>query len=144
MERPLQILLAEDNQGDIFLIAEALSNHRVKHRLHVVRDGEAALQFFEKMGDAGIPRPDLLMLDLNLPKVEGDVVLENFRGRPDCRRTPVIVVTSSDAPRDRERVSRLGISGYFRKPSDLAEFMRLGEVVKGVVQECAIQAPSGA
>jgi CheY-like chemotaxis protein len=130
----LHILLAEDNLGDVFLVRQALTEHRILHELHVVKDGEEALEFLDRMGDAGAPPcPDVLLLDLNLPKVDGPQVLEAFRNHPACAETPVVVVTSSDAPADRKRVSDLGATAYFRKPYDLSEFMRLGTVVKEVV-----------
>ena len=131
MDKPLQILLAEDNRGDVFLIREALSKHNVAHELHVVCDGEEALRFIESIGE-GHPCPDVFLLDLNLPRVEGDEVLQSFRQHPQCARTPVIVVTSSDAPKDHERVARIGITSYFRKPTDLEDYMKLGEVVKAL------------
>lgn len=127
----LHILLAEDNFGDVLLVQQALTEHQVDHELHVVKDGDEALQFLDRMGGAGEPPcPDVLLLDLNLPKVEGPQVLQQFRKHPACAQTPVIVVTSSDAPRDRRRVEALGVTAYFRKPSELAKFMRLGALVK--------------
>ena len=131
----LQILLAEDNDGDIFLVARALEEHAIVHELHVVKDGDEALSFVAEMGnDDGPPCPDVLLLDLNLPKVDGPQVLKQFRKHPACAQTPVIVVTSSDAPNDRERVKALGANAYFRKPSDLNEFMTLGALVKELAQ----------
>ena len=130
----LHILLAEDNFGDVLLVRQALTEHQIDHELHVVKDGDEALQFLERMGEAGEPPcPDVLLLDLNLPKVDGPQVLQAFRKHPACAQTPVIVVTSSDAPTDRKRVEALGATAYFRKPSELSEFMRLGAVVKEVV-----------
>ena len=127
----LHILLAEDNFGDVLLVEQALTEHQVDHELHVVKDGDEALQFLDRMGEAGEPPcPDVLLLDLNLPKVEGPQVLQQFRKHPACAQTPVIVVTSSDAPRDRKRVEALGATAYFRKPSELSEFMTLGALVK--------------
>ena len=127
----LHILLAEDNFGDVLLVERALTEHQVDHELHVVKDGDEALQFLDRMGEAGEPPcPDVLLLDLNLPKVEGPQVLQQFRKHSACAQTPVIVVTSSDAPRDRRRVEALGATAYFRKPSELSEFMRLGALVK--------------
>lgn len=127
----LHILLAEDNFGDVLLVEQALTEHQVDHELHVVADGDEALQFLDRMGEVGEPPcPDVLLLDLNLPKVEGPKVLQQFRKHPACAETPVIVVTSSDAPRDRKRVEALGATAYFRKPSELSEFMTLGALVK--------------
>ncbi len=132
----LNILLAEDNRGDVLLVQQALAEHHIHHQLHVVRDGEQAIRFIEQMGKSGgSPCPDLLLLDLNLPKVEGQQVLTEFRKHPKCAHTPVIVVSSSDAPRDKARIGELGVSRYFRKPSELDDFMKLGAVVREVVEE---------
>ena len=132
----LQILLAEDNEGDVILVGQALAEHEIVHQLHVVTDGDEALNFVAKMGNGdGPPCPDVLLLDLNLPKVDGPKVLERFREHPGCARTPVIIVTSSDAPKDRAQVKALGANAYFRKPSDLTEFMALGALVKQLVEK---------
>jgi CheY-like chemotaxis protein len=135
----LQILLAEDNRGDVLLVQQALAEHHLPHKLHVVRDGEEALRFVACMGQPGqMPCPDILLLDLNLPKIDGPRVLREFRKHPDCAHTPVVVVTSSDTPDDRARVDALGISRYFKKPSDLDAFLQLGAVVRQVVEETAV------
>lgn len=132
--RLLHILLAEDNHGDVFLVREALEAHQITHELHVVNDGQQALDYVVKMGKPGeVPCPDVLLLDLNLPKADGPTVLKEFRQHPECARTPVIVVTSSDAEKDRTRMMQLGISRYFRKPSDYEAYLQLGELVKDVV-----------
>ncbi len=129
----LKILLAEDNLADILLVRKALEEYQVPHDLHVVRDGEEALTFIRNMGEpAGVPCPDILLLDVNLPKVEGEEILTEFRKHPQCGDTPVIVITSSDAYRDRDRMAQLGIAYYFKKPSDLDEFLKLGAVVREV------------
>jgi CheY-like chemotaxis protein len=131
----LQILLAEDNLGDILLVEQALEEHHLPHQLHVVRDGAEALEFVAHMGESGgAPCPDVLLLDLNLPKVDGPEILAEFRKHPQCARTPVIVVTSSDAHTDRVRMGELGIANYFRKPSDLDAFLELGAIVREVVE----------
>jgi CheY-like chemotaxis protein len=130
----LQILLAEDNEGDVILVEQALAEHNIDHELHVVRDGDEALDYLAGMGKPeGPPCPDVLLLDLNLPKVDGPQVLQQFRKHPACTQTPVIIVTSSDAPQDRKRAKVLGANAYFRKPSDLMEFMALGTVIQEVL-----------
>jgi CheY-like chemotaxis protein len=130
----LHILLAEDNRGDVLLIRQALLEYSIKHELHVVSDGAEAIRFIERMGGwDGPPCPDLVLLDLNLPKFEGQQILQAFRERPDCASTPVIVVSSSDAPRDKARIAEFGIAQYFRKPSELDEFMKLGGMVRDLV-----------
>lgn len=132
---PLRILLAEDNFGDVLLVQDALTTYRVPNELHVVRDGDEALALIENMGKPdGIPCPDVMLLDLNLPKVDGPEILGRFRKHPECAQTPVIVITSSDANRDRERMAQFGIARYFRKPSDLNEFLKLGAIVLEVVE----------
>ena len=131
----MNILLAEDNRADVLLVREALSLRHIDHDLHVVRDGEEAIAFVSRMGTPGEPPcPDLFLLDLNLPRADGPEVLREFRRHPECAHTPVIVVTSSDMPRDREQVEPLGIAHYFRKPADLDEFMELGAVIEQVVK----------
>ena len=127
----LNILLAEDNPGDVLLVREALAEHQIEHELHVVTDGEKALRFIAEMGrPAGIPCPDLFLLDINLPRADGPTVLQEFRKHWQCERTPVIAVTSSDTVRERAQLTALGISHYFRKPLDFAGFMALGSIIR--------------
>jgi CheY-like chemotaxis protein len=129
------ILLAEDNLGDVLLVQEALAAHSISNELFVVRDGGEALQFVARMGTRGqAPCPDLMLLDLNLPKVDGPAILAEFRKNPECMQTPVVVISSSDAPKDRERMNALGVAHYFRKPSDLEAYLQLGSVVKGLLE----------
>jgi CheY-like chemotaxis protein len=130
----LNILLAEDNRGDVLLVRQALVEKGIQHELHVVQDGEQALRFVARMGKPGEPPcPDVFLLDLNLPRVDGPQVLREFRQHPECTQTPVIVVTSSDAPKDRGEMAALGVTRYFRKPTDLDAYMELGAVVLEVV-----------
>ncbi len=137
--RLLHILLAEDNHGDILLVCEALREHRIKHELQVAKDGQQALDYMARMGKAGgLPCPDVMLLDLNLPKADGPTVLKEFRRHPECAHVPVIVVTSSDSPLDRTRMAQLGINRYFRKPTDYADYMQLGAIVREVVTECLL------
>lgn len=131
-----KIFLAEDNLGDVLLVQEALAAHQISHELFIARDGGEALQFVSRMGDDGqAPCPDLMLLDLNLPKVDGPAILEEFRKRPECVETPVVVISSSDAPKDRARMKELGVAHYFRKPSDLEAYLELGSVVKGLLEK---------
>lgn len=126
----LHILLAEDNRGDVLLVQQALVENGIQHELHVVKDGEQALRFVARMGKPGEPPcPDVFLLDLNLPRVDGPQVLREFRRHPKCTETPVIVVTSSDAPKDRGEMAALGVTRYFKKPTDLDAYMKLGAVV---------------
>ncbi len=131
----LNILLVEDNPGDVFLVRESLAQHDLEHDLHVATDGEMALKHIAAMGASPAAScPDLLLLDLNLPKIDGAAVLQEFRKHPQCGLTPVIVVTSSDMPKDHAQLAALGISNYFRKPTSFAAFMQLGSVIKQVVE----------
>lgn len=133
METPY-ILLIEDNPADVCVIRFALAEHHIAQSLHVIQDGEAAVKFIVQIGrPGGTPCPDLMLLDLNLPKATGDEILSEFRKHPECATTPVIIVSSSDAAVDRRRVAALGISRYFRKPSDLNEYLKLGEIVQDAV-----------
>lgn len=134
----IQVLLAEDNRADVILVKEALAAHHVPYKLFLVKDGEEAVDFIARMGTAGEPPcPDVFLLDLNLPKIDGIEVLQEFRRHPQCVTTPVIVISSSDAPRDREKASGLEVTRYFRKPASLDGFMKLGGVIKEVLRESA-------
>jgi chemotaxis family two-component system response regulator Rcp1 len=129
---PLRILLAEDNRGDVFLVRQALDDAGLKYELHVMDDGQKALDYVSAVGQTTLS-PDILLLDLNLPKADGHEILLAFRSHPICSAIPVIVVSSSDAPSDRKRVADAGATRYFRKPVQLKEFLRLGAVVREVL-----------
>ncbi len=124
----LRLLLVEDSPADVFLVREALSLHLPQADISVATDGELALHAFESKNEGGPHCPDLLLLDLNLPKRTGAEVLARFRQH--CTNSPVIVITSSDSAADRARVASLGANYYFRKPSSYDEFMKLGEVAR--------------
>ena len=126
MSDVVQILLAEDNPADVYLIEEALREHQVPFEITVAEDGEAAIAMIV----AGKVRPDLIMLDLNMPKRSGGEVLTSLRAQPHCRTLPVIVLTSSDSPTDREEALRLGATCYIRKPTSLDEFLNIGASIK--------------
>lgn len=118
----------------MYLIREALSKVGLGSDIQVVPDGESALRFFAKVvADPNAPCPDAVLLDINLPKKKGGDVLRQIRSSPRCASVKVVIVTSSNSGRDREEMSRLGADVYFRKPSDYAEFMKLGEVVRGLL-----------
>lgn len=135
--KPLRILVAEDNEADVILLREALTHHAVEHELHIVANGQAALYYISQMGHAGGPScPDVLLLDLNLPKADGTTILEEFRKHPECTETPVIVVTSSNAERDRVKVAAYRVARYFQKPSDFDAFMELGAIVRQAALNC--------
>jgi CheY-like chemotaxis protein len=129
--RAIHILLAEDNDGDVFLVRRALEKQGLSCQLAVARNGEEALQLLDAAED-GPPAdaPELILLDLNLPRVGGCEILARLRQTPTYSQTPVIILTSSDSPRDRDRALSLGANSYFRKPTDLSSFMLLGQVIE--------------
>lgn len=136
MNNVLRIFLAEDNPGDVCLVRESLREHHLDYELWLAADGAEARRYLSLLGaSCETPCPDLVMLDLNLPMVDGFELIELFRKHPLCSTTPVIVVTSSNAPRDRERTARLGVARYFNKPSELSEFLELGSVVRDLATE---------
>jgi CheY-like chemotaxis protein len=129
--RPCRILIVEDNKADVYLIREAIQHAQLEASVHVVPDGDKAIGFFETaQADITAPCPDLVILDLNLPKVNGEEVLKHLRSQVRCSDARVVIVTSSDSPRDREKLHRLGADAYFRKPSDYTEFLKLGQIIK--------------
>ena len=119
----LNILLVEDNPGDVRLTEEALREGRIANRVWVVRDGEEAMGFLHQRGDhADSPRPDLVLLDLNLPRKDGREVLAEIKGDPELQRTPVIVLTTSNADRDVLLSYDLHANCFINKPIEYEEF----------------------
>ena len=139
MNQPLNgrasILIAEDNPGDVRLICEALKLHSVQCDLHVVDDGEKALQFIGALDGSSLNRPDLILLDLNLPKTDGRDVLKRIKKTPLICQIPVIILSSSDSPKDRADTVELGAERFIRKPSSLDEFMEIGAVAKALLPQ---------
>jgi len=132
------ILLAEDNPADVFLVRQALKGSGILFSLRVLSDGEEALRFIDGLeNNSSLGCPDLLLLDMHLPKRDGDEILERLRASGRCGQTPVVILTSSDPPRDLDGAARHSVISYFRKPSDLHAFMILGEVVKNIVEKAA-------
>ena len=127
---PIQILLVEDNPGDVRLTQEALRDARLSNDLHFVGDGEAAMAFLRNEGRyADSPRPDLVLLDLNLPRKSGGEVLAEIKADPDLRRLPVVVLTTSAAEREILHAYDHHVNAYVTKPVDFADFM---EAVRSV------------
>jgi CheY-like chemotaxis protein len=133
MDRNLTILLAEDNPGDAYLIAEALSLAKLSFRLDRASDGGQALHALQEI-EKTKSQVSLIVLDLNLPKISGHELLEMIRKSRYLKDTPVIVITSSDSPQDRAKTDALGVNYYFRKPSELDEFLTFGDIVRQVCQ----------
>ena len=120
---PIDILLVEDNPGDVELTREALHDSKVHMRLSVVPDGVEALAFVRREGAyAAAPRPDLILLDLNLPKKDGRAVLGEIKQDPGLRHIPVVILTSSQAEQDILRAYDLHANCYVTKPVDLDQY----------------------
>jgi chemotaxis family two-component system response regulator Rcp1 len=124
MTDEIQILLVEDNPGDVRLTREALRGAKVANELHVVDDGEEALDFLRRRGRHGdAPRPDIVLLDLNLPRVDGVEVLADIKSDPELAKIPIIVLTSSSAEADIQRAYELHANCFISKPVDFTEFI---------------------
>ena len=122
--------MVEDNPGDVRLAVEALREGKVRNHMHIVDDGEKALAFLRRQGQyAEMPRPDLILLDLNLPKKNGQEVLAEIKADPDLRRIPVVILTVSEAETDILKAYNLHANCYITKPVDLDRFI---QVVKSI------------
>jgi two-component system, chemotaxis family, response regulator Rcp1 len=128
--RPVRILMVEDNDGDVFLTLEAMKAAKVANEVSVVRDGVECLDYLRRQGKyADAPRPDLILLDLNLPRKDGREVLAEIKPDPSLRTIPVVVLTSSSAEQDVVRAYDLNANCYIVKPFDFANLMT---VVKSI------------
>jgi len=120
----VDVLLGEDDPGDILMTREAFQHHKIQNKLHVVTDGEQALQFLHQTGEyAGVPRPGLILLDLNLPRRSGHEVLAELKEDPQLRVIPVVILTTSQAEEDILRSYSLHANAYVSKPVDFERFM---------------------
>ena len=133
--RRFHIVLVEDAEPDVLLVREALEQSGLDFELQVFDDGEQGVDFIDTMDrDANLGRPHLFLLDLNLPKKTGGQILERVRQSPTCGKVPVVILTSSDSQKDKAQAEFLNATGYFRKPSRLEEFMKLGPYVRDLLQ----------
>lgn len=124
--RPIEVLLVEDDPGDELMTREAFEENKVRNNLHVARDGEEALDFLNHRGEyADAPRPDLVLLDLNLPKFDGRQVLAEIKADEDLRTIPVVVLTTSGAEEDILSSYQLHANAYVTKPVDFARFIQV-------------------
>ena len=142
--RPIEVLLVEDNPGDVRLTREALREGKVHNRLSVVQDGVEAMAFLRRQPPyLNAPRPDVILLDLNLPRKDGREVLEEVKNDPELQSIPVVVLTSSQAERDIARAYALHANCYISKPVDLEQFIT---VVKSIEDFwfTIVKLPSGA
>ncbi|MEO5953538.1 MAG: response regulator [Chloroflexia bacterium] len=125
------ILVIEDNPTEVSLIGEALTTHGVEHKMVVLSDGEKALQYLDQLESD--PIPDLIVLDINMPKRDGLAVLVRYRMNVSLFQVPIVVLTSSDAPSDKQRAGIIGVSAFLQKPLLLGDFLALGEKLKAVL-----------
>jgi CheY-like chemotaxis protein len=122
--QPIEVLLVEDDPGDELITREAFEDNKIGNTLHVAHDGLEALDFLYQRGEhVDKPRPDLILLDLNLPKYDGRQVLEKIKGDPELRAIPVVILTTSSAEEDILRSYKLFANAYVTKPVDLDQFM---------------------
>jgi CheY-like chemotaxis protein len=122
--RAVEILLVEDDPGDELITREALQHNKFQNKLHVAHDGQEGLDFlYQRNGFEDAPRPDLILLDLNLPKYDGRQLLEKVKSDADLARIPIVVLTTSSAEEDIVRSYRLHANAYVSKPVDLDQFI---------------------
>lgn len=138
-ERQIEVLLVEDDPGDVMMTREAFQDYKLRNELHVVSDGAEAMEFLRQEGEyAGRPRPDLVLLDLNLPRMDGRQVLEAIKSDPDLASIPVVVLTTSENEDDVLRSYSLHANAYVTKPVDFERFIdvirRIDEFFVSVVR----------
>jgi CheY-like chemotaxis protein len=122
----IDVLLVEDDQGDVLMTQEAFEHHKLRNELHVAIDGEQALQFLRREGEfQHAPRPGLILLDLNLPRRDGREVLAEIKADPELRTIPVVVLTTSEAEEDILRSYSLHANAYISKPVDFDRFIEV-------------------
>ena len=126
-----RLLVVEDNPTDALLLRRALTEHGVDYEMVVVGDGEEAIEYLEQCKGA---KPELIIVDLNLPKEDGIEVLKVYRGSPSFIETQMVILTSSDSPSERQRAEIIGVDAYLRKPIELDAFLALGGTLKKLLE----------
>ena len=124
------ILLIEDNPADVGLVCEALEEHAVHCEVTIINDGERAIQFLDSLESETVQYPELIILDLRLPKFSGREVLKHLQANLRYQHIPVVILTSSDSERDRLETERLGATRYIQKPNRLSDYLELGNTFK--------------
>jgi CheY-like chemotaxis protein len=128
--KPVEILLVEDNEGDVGLIEEVLEEAKIRNILYVAKDGEEAMLYLNGGGKfSGFPRPDIILLDLNLPKKDGREVLKEIKQDSNLKNIPVVVLTTSGAEKDILRAYDLHANAYITKPIDFDQFIKVVESI---------------
>jgi len=130
LDKPVEILLVEDNEGDVGLIEEVFEEAKIRNNLHVAEDGEEAMLYLHGEGKfSGSPRPDIILLDLNLPKKDGREVLREIKEDNNFRNIPVVILTTSNAEKDILRAYDLHANAYINKPLDFDQFIKVVESI---------------
>ena len=134
--QPIDVLLVDDDAGDEMITREAFEHNKVAHKLHVARDGAAGLDFLYRRGEhQNAPRPDLILLDLNLPKYDGRQILEILKTDPDLHHIPIVVLTTASAQEDILRSYQLHANAYVTKPVDFDRYFEaVGQIDEFFVQ----------
>lgn len=141
--KPIEILLVEDNPGDVRLTRESLSEAKVRNNMVVASDGVAAMACLRREGEyANAIRPDLILLDLNLPRMNGFEVLDAIKEDPELKRIPVVVLTTSQAEQDIIQSYNLYANAYVTKPVDLEQFIKVIKTIEGFWLEI-VKLPNG-
>ena len=143
--KPIEILLAEDSPGDVRLAQEALKDSKIVNTLHVVSDGVEAMAFLRREGKyQGVLRPDLVLLDLNLPRKDGREVLAEVKADPDLKRIPVVILTVSKAEEDVLKTYNLHANCYITKPLGLDQFIKVVKAIEDFWLTIVKLPPTGA
>ena len=131
---PLLILAVEDNPADVAMLRRVLQAHHLAYELHVIDHGAQALRFFHALAHHEHPQcPELLLLDLNIPAMNGRELLRVMKTIPECAGIRIIMITGSDDPRDRLEAQRLGADAFFQKPFGFEAYLQLGDLIKTVM-----------
>jgi len=142
--RPVEILLVEDSESDVYLTRDALRDNKIQNKLHVAWDGEEAMEFLRRQGrHKDAPRPDVILLDLNLPKKDGREVLAEVKSDPDLKLIPVVIVTTSRDEADVLATYGLHANCYITKPIDLVQFTKMVKAIEGFWFEIVRLPPDG-
>jgi len=141
--KPIEILLVEDNPGDVKLTKKAFEKSRLKNEIHVATDGLEAMKTLRQEGEyADVPKPDIVLLDLNLPRMNGDEVLVEIKDDPDLKRIPVVILTSSEAEADIAKTYDEHANAYLKKPVEFQGFVETVQRIEGF-WFTIVQFPSG-
>ncbi len=129
--RPIEILLVEDSPSDANLTIREFSKAKIANNLHWVEDGDTAMEYLRKQGEfTDVPRPDLILLDLNLPGMDGREVLEEVKSDPELKRIPIVILTTSNDEQDVLRSYNLNANCYVTKPIDIEQFINVVQLIK--------------